>query len=70
MSSQGVWVRARERLRRFPELLAGCGEQAAAYGKCVAAMTAGHTELKKEACAAEFEALRDCFRLAAKKNLK
>ncbi|XP_043384516.1 NADH dehydrogenase [ubiquinone] 1 alpha subcomplex assembly factor 8 isoform X1 [Chelonia mydas] len=28
MSSQGVWLRARERLRRFPELLAGCRDQA------------------------------------------
>ncbi|XP_043353500.1 NADH dehydrogenase [ubiquinone] 1 alpha subcomplex assembly factor 8 isoform X2 [Dermochelys coriacea] len=28
MSGQGVWLRTRERLRRFPELLAGCGDQA------------------------------------------
>ncbi|XP_067403359.1 NADH dehydrogenase [ubiquinone] 1 alpha subcomplex assembly factor 8 [Emydura macquarii macquarii] len=27
MSGQGVWLRARERLRRFPELLAGCRDQ-------------------------------------------
>ncbi|XP_019353761.1 NADH dehydrogenase [ubiquinone] 1 alpha subcomplex assembly factor 8 isoform X3 [Alligator mississippiensis] len=27
------WLRARERLRRIPELLAGCRDQAAAYGR-------------------------------------
>ncbi|NWW98512.1 NDUF8 factor, partial [Caloenas nicobarica] len=27
MSGRGVWLRARARLRRFPALLAGCGEQ-------------------------------------------
>lgn len=27
MPGQGAWLRARARLRRFPALLAGCGEQ-------------------------------------------
>uniref|UniRef100_A0A8C4W779 NADH:ubiquinone oxidoreductase complex assembly factor 8 n=1 Tax=Gopherus evgoodei TaxID=1825980 RepID=A0A8C4W779_9SAUR len=61
MSGQGVWLRARERLRRFPELLAGCRDQAAAYGRCVAATTTGHTELRKDVCRKEFEALKQCF---------
>ncbi|NXF87493.1 NDUF8 factor, partial [Eubucco bourcierii] len=61
MSGQGVWLRARARLRRFPALLAGCGEQAAAYGRCVAAAASGTTELRRDACLEEFRALRACF---------
>uniref|UniRef100_A0A8B9G510 NADH:ubiquinone oxidoreductase complex assembly factor 8 n=1 Tax=Amazona collaria TaxID=241587 RepID=A0A8B9G510_9PSIT len=59
MSGRGVWPRARARLRRFPALLSGCGEQAAAYGRCVAAAAAA--ELRRDACLEEFRALRDCF---------
>ncbi|TFK05853.1 NADH dehydrogenase 1 alpha subcomplex assembly factor 8 [Platysternon megacephalum] len=70
MSGQGVWLRARERLRRFPELLAGCRDQAAAYGKCVAATTTGPAELRKDVCTKEFEALKECFTQAAKKTMK
>nr|XP_025974323.1 NADH dehydrogenase [ubiquinone] 1 alpha subcomplex assembly factor 8 [Dromaius novaehollandiae] len=70
MSGQGVWLRARARLRRFPELLAGCGEQAAAYGRCVATASAGSTELRRDACAEEFRALKDCFARAAKTAVK
>ncbi|XP_053939340.1 NADH dehydrogenase [ubiquinone] 1 alpha subcomplex assembly factor 8 isoform X2 [Cuculus canorus] len=33
MSGSGACQRARERLRRFPALLAVCAEQAAAYGR-------------------------------------
>ncbi|NWZ57062.1 NDUF8 factor, partial [Haliaeetus albicilla] len=61
MSGRGVWLRARARLRRFPALLAGCGEQAAAYGRCVAAAAGGTAELRRDVCLEEFRALRDCF---------
>ncbi|XP_074016420.1 NADH dehydrogenase [ubiquinone] 1 alpha subcomplex assembly factor 8 [Numenius arquata] len=71
MSGRGVWLRARARLRRFPALLAGCGEQATAYGRCVAAAAAGGTaELRRDACLEEFRALRDCFARAAKATAK
>ncbi|XP_061233187.1 NADH dehydrogenase [ubiquinone] 1 alpha subcomplex assembly factor 8 [Neopsephotus bourkii] len=68
MSGRGVWLRARARLRRFPVLLSGCGEQAAAYGRCVAAAAAG--ELRRDTCLEEFRALRDCFARAAKATPK
>uniref|UniRef100_G1NBA3 NADH:ubiquinone oxidoreductase complex assembly factor 8 n=1 Tax=Meleagris gallopavo TaxID=9103 RepID=G1NBA3_MELGA len=61
MSGRGVWLRARARLRRFPALLAGCGEQASAYGRCVAAASAGSAELRRDVCLREFQALRECF---------
>ncbi|KAM6297480.1 NADH dehydrogenase [ubiquinone] 1 alpha subcomplex assembly factor 8 [Aegotheles albertisi] len=61
MSGRGVWLRARARLRRFPALLGGCGEQAAAYGRCVAAAAAGPGELRRDACLEQFRALRECF---------
>ncbi|ELR49342.1 hypothetical protein M91_17359 [Bos mutus] len=57
MSGNGaVWGRVRSRLRAFPECLAACGAEAAAYGPggC----------LKKDLCAQEFEALRSCFAAA------
>ncbi|NXC42861.1 NDUF8 factor, partial [Penelope pileata] len=61
MSGRGVWQRARARLRRFPEQLAGCGEQASAYGRCVAAASAGNAELRRDRCLREFRALQECF---------
>uniref|UniRef100_A0A8C3H3M8 Uncharacterized protein n=1 Tax=Corvus moneduloides TaxID=1196302 RepID=A0A8C3H3M8_CORMO len=61
MSGRGVWLRARARLRRFPAALAACGDQAAAYGRCVAAAAAGPAELRRDACLEEFQALRECF---------
>ncbi|NXO04981.1 NDUF8 factor, partial [Rhinopomastus cyanomelas] len=61
MSGPDVWLRARARLRRFPALLAECGEQAAAYGRCVAAAAGGSAELRRDSCLREFQALRDCF---------
>ncbi|XP_051491146.1 NADH dehydrogenase [ubiquinone] 1 alpha subcomplex assembly factor 8 [Apus apus] len=70
MSGRGVWQRTRARLRRFPALLGGCGEQAAAYGRCVAAAAAGPAELRRDACLEEFRALRDCFARAAKATPK
>ncbi|XP_006869575.1 PREDICTED: uncharacterized protein C17orf89 homolog [Chrysochloris asiatica] len=71
MSVQGtVWGRVRGRLRAFPEHLAACGTEAAAYGRCVQASTAPGGSLKKDLCAQEFEALRSCFVAAAKKPVK
>ncbi|XP_020731383.2 NADH dehydrogenase [ubiquinone] 1 alpha subcomplex assembly factor 8 [Odocoileus virginianus] len=70
MSGNGaVWGRVRSRLRTFPECLAACGAEAAAYGRCVQASTAPGGCLKKDLCAQEFEALRSCFAAAAKKTL-
>lgn len=68
MSGSNVWSRSRERLRLFPELLAQCADEAAVYGKCVAATTAGKQELKRDLCVKEFEALKTCFTNAAKKR--
>ncbi|XP_036399097.1 NADH dehydrogenase [ubiquinone] 1 alpha subcomplex assembly factor 8 [Megalops cyprinoides] len=70
MSAANVWTRSRERMRRFPELLAQCAGEAAAYGKCVSATTTGRQELRKDSCVAEFEALKKCFVSAAKKGGK
>ncbi|KAM3859586.1 NADH dehydrogenase [ubiquinone] 1 alpha subcomplex assembly factor 8 [Diretmus argenteus] len=70
MSGSNVWSRSRDRLRRFPELIAQCPGEAAAYGKCVAATTTGRQELRKDLCAKEFEALKTCFANAAKKGAK
>ncbi|MEQ2226657.1 hypothetical protein ILYODFUR_029592 [Ilyodon furcidens] len=70
MSGSNVWSRTRERLRVFPELLSQCAEEAAVYGKCVAASTTGKHELKKDLCAKEFEALKTCFTNAARKRIR
>uniref|UniRef100_UPI0025AE3F04 NADH dehydrogenase [ubiquinone] 1 alpha subcomplex assembly factor 8 n=1 Tax=Doryrhamphus excisus TaxID=161450 RepID=UPI0025AE3F04 len=70
MSGSNVWNRTREKLRRFPELFAQCSEEAAVYGKCVAATTTSRQELKKDLCAKEFAALKTCFANAAKKKVK
>uniref|UniRef100_A0A7N4PR87 NADH:ubiquinone oxidoreductase complex assembly factor 8 n=1 Tax=Sarcophilus harrisii TaxID=9305 RepID=A0A7N4PR87_SARHA len=62
MSGTGaVWSRVRSRIRSFPERLATCGAEAAAYGKCVQAAAAPGGELRRNLCAKEFEALRNCF---------
>ncbi|KAI5277213.1 NADH dehydrogenase [ubiquinone] 1 alpha subcomplex assembly factor 8 isoform X2 [Manis pentadactyla] len=71
MSVNGaVWGRVRSRLRVFPEGLAACAAEAAAYGRCVQASTAPGGRLRKDCCAREFEALRSCFAAAAKRTLK
>ncbi|KAJ8283160.1 hypothetical protein COCON_G00020100 [Conger conger] len=70
MSATNVWTRSRERMRRFPELLAQCGSEAAAYGKCVSATTKSKQELQRDLCAAEFTALKRCFATAVKKGGK
>ncbi|XP_058708049.1 NADH dehydrogenase [ubiquinone] 1 alpha subcomplex assembly factor 8 [Poecile atricapillus] len=66
MAGSGVWLRARARLRRFPAALAACGDQAAAYGRCVALAAGGAAELRRDSCLREFQALRECFARAAK----
>ncbi|KAM5149790.1 NADH dehydrogenase [ubiquinone] 1 alpha subcomplex assembly factor 8 isoform 1-T2 [Callospermophilus lateralis] len=69
MSANGaVWGRVRSRLRAFPERLAACAAEAAAYGRCVQASTAPGGRLSKDVCAREFEALRSCF-AAARRDL-
>uniref|UniRef100_H0Y218 NADH:ubiquinone oxidoreductase complex assembly factor 8 n=2 Tax=Otolemur garnettii TaxID=30611 RepID=H0Y218_OTOGA len=68
-ANRAVWGRVRSRLRAFPEQLAACGGQAAAYGRCVQASTAPGGSLSKDLCAREFKALRSCFVAAAKKTL-
>ncbi|XP_053496462.1 NADH dehydrogenase [ubiquinone] 1 alpha subcomplex assembly factor 8 [Ictalurus furcatus] len=70
MSGRNVWTSSRERMRRFPELLARCSVEAAAYGKCVVSTTSGKQELKKDLCLKEFEALKTCFINAANQALK
>lgn len=70
MSGSSVWSRSREKMRLFPELFAQCADEAAVYGKCVAATMTGRQELKKDLCANEFEALKICFTNAAKKRAK
>ncbi|XP_051523044.1 NADH dehydrogenase [ubiquinone] 1 alpha subcomplex assembly factor 8 [Myxocyprinus asiaticus] len=70
MSGSNVWTRSRARMRLFPELLAQCSAEAAAYGKCVSTTTIGKQELTKNMCAKEFEALKSCFESAAKKAVK
>nr|XP_036852882.1 NADH dehydrogenase [ubiquinone] 1 alpha subcomplex assembly factor 8 [Manis javanica] len=56
--------------RVFPEGLAACAAEAAAYGRCVQTSTAPGGRLRKDCCAREFEALRSCFAAAAKTTLK
>uniref|UniRef100_A0A8C9LBB2 Uncharacterized protein n=1 Tax=Pavo cristatus TaxID=9049 RepID=A0A8C9LBB2_PAVCR len=34
---------------------------ASAYGRCVAAASAGSAELRRDVCLREFQALRECF---------
>ncbi|XP_072098103.1 NADH dehydrogenase [ubiquinone] 1 alpha subcomplex assembly factor 8 [Mobula birostris] len=67
MPGNEVWIRTRERLRRFPQIMAACTEEASAYGRCVAANVQGNQDLRKNTCAKEFLALKKCFTLNAKK---
>uniref|UniRef100_A0A8C5R8P1 NADH dehydrogenase [ubiquinone] 1 alpha subcomplex assembly factor 8 n=1 Tax=Leptobrachium leishanense TaxID=445787 RepID=A0A8C5R8P1_9ANUR len=60
------------RMCRFPpppNLVKTLGE-AASYGQCVSTETAGNNELKKSACAREFQALKECFSRALKRSIK
>ncbi|XP_053367869.1 NADH dehydrogenase [ubiquinone] 1 alpha subcomplex assembly factor 8 [Clarias gariepinus] len=70
MSGRNAWASSRERIRRFPELLARCSVEAAAYGKCVVSTTTGKQELKKDFCLKEFKALKTCFIHAANQGMK
>ncbi|KAE8576024.1 hypothetical protein XENTR_v10004021 [Xenopus tropicalis] len=53
-------------LGRIPQLLAKCRVQALSYGKCVSAAASGREELRRGACAKEFEDLKQCMIMAAK----
>ncbi|XP_015211764.1 NADH dehydrogenase [ubiquinone] 1 alpha subcomplex assembly factor 8 [Lepisosteus oculatus] len=70
MSAKNVWTRSRDRMRRFPELLAQCSSEAAAYGRCVSSATLGKQDLRKGQCGREFEALKRCCVAVAKRNVK
>uniref|UniRef100_V9LJG6 NADH:ubiquinone oxidoreductase complex assembly factor 8 n=1 Tax=Callorhinchus milii TaxID=7868 RepID=V9LJG6_CALMI len=61
MSGKELWARTRDRMKSFPRCVAACAEDAALYGRCVAAAASRGQELKKDACAAEFQALKNCF---------
>ncbi|XP_043570700.1 NADH dehydrogenase [ubiquinone] 1 alpha subcomplex assembly factor 8 [Chiloscyllium plagiosum] len=67
MPRREVWSRTREKLRSFPHLMAACAAEASAYGRCVAANTQGSKDLRKDKCANEFQALKNCFTVNAKK---
>ncbi|KAG9473491.1 hypothetical protein GDO78_004016 [Eleutherodactylus coqui] len=53
--------------RSIPRLLVECRLQAAAYGRCV---SADATELRKGACAREFEAFKLCITEAARRSTR
>ena len=56
--------KARSRLAAYPKLLASCGPEAAAYGKCVADKLG---DVKKNECQPEFERFKACIQTNAKK---
>jgi len=56
--------KARARLGRYPALLASCGPQAAAYGKCVGNYMG---EVQRDQCKTEFDAFIKCIRASATK---
>ncbi|KAH0955400.1 hypothetical protein HN011_006338 [Eciton burchellii] len=49
--------KAKKRLRQYPILIARCHESASIYAACVLAKS----DLKKNACATEFNELRKCL---------
>lgn len=55
-------VKARQRLRRYPELLMECSGPAAAYATCVLA----RENVKQAECDREFQELRQCLQRAAR----
>ncbi|XP_041072614.1 NADH dehydrogenase [ubiquinone] 1 alpha subcomplex assembly factor 8 [Carcharodon carcharias] len=67
MPGKEIWIRTRDKLRSFPDFMAACAEEASVYGRCVAANTQGSKDLRKDMCAKEFQALKSCFTLNAKK---
>ena len=57
--------RAKERLwGLYPKLFATCGQEAVLYGQCV---TRQMGDVKKDQCAAEFQAFKTCIQKNAKK---
>ncbi|EFN77413.1 uncharacterized protein LOC105189749 isoform X2 [Harpegnathos saltator] len=59
--------KAKERLRRYPTLIAKCHESASKYASCVLAKS----NLEKNACAAEFNEFKKCLvRVAASGNTR
>lgn len=54
---------ARQRLRRYPEMMLNCSVPAAKYAKCVV----NKDNVKHMECREEFELLRNCLKNAAKK---
>ncbi|KAG8446496.1 hypothetical protein GDO86_014087 [Hymenochirus boettgeri] len=56
-------------LERIPMLLAECRVQVLSYGKCVSASTSGRNELRRGACAKEFEDLKQCM-MTAKRRMR
>ncbi|XP_055509957.1 NADH dehydrogenase [ubiquinone] 1 alpha subcomplex assembly factor 8 [Leucoraja erinacea] len=67
MPGSEVWIRTRERLKRFPQFVAACSEEASAYGRCVATIVQENQDLRKNMCAKEFQAFKKCFTINAKK---
>lgn len=57
--------RARTRLRAYPQLLAACGAEGAAYARCVALKDG---EARHRECEKEFSVFRTCLQTAAKKQ--
>ncbi|EMF14050.1 uncharacterized protein SEPMUDRAFT_124339 [Sphaerulina musiva SO2202] len=49
-------------IEKFAEAAAKCSPEGAVYGKCVAA---NYQNVKKDMCAREFLALKDCYIKAA-----
>lgn len=54
-------LKARQRLRRYPELLVECSAPAAAYATCVLAKE----NIKRVDCDREFQEFRQCMQRAA-----
>ncbi|XP_076224871.1 uncharacterized protein LOC143174656 [Nomia melanderi] len=56
--------KAKERLRKYPVLVAECHETGAKYAACVLAQA----NLKKDDCKSEFDTFKTCLMKAAMKN--
>lgn len=56
--------KAQARLGHYPQLVAACGPQASAYGRCVGNLLA---EVRKQECQTEFDLFIKCVRDKARK---
>ncbi|XP_076177278.1 uncharacterized protein LOC143151740 isoform X2 [Ptiloglossa arizonensis] len=56
--------RAKERLRKYPILIAQCHDPGAKYAACVLA----NVNLEKNNCESEFKEFKTCLKKAAAKN--